>query len=154
MYKSRSKVSWFYVILMILFFVIGSFLLLIGGVTFMINKPLTDSCTAVTYGVVVSVDVDRDRIGTSRTWRARRYAAKVEPEDRSIFYNNSTITGGRTDHYYRKGERVEIYYDPSNPYTYYIQYANPVSEGGSLLAYGACLIVFGLGALVISKIKR
>lgn len=153
---SRRRSSWFSVIAVILFLVAGSFLMIMGCVVFMINKPLTDGCTAVTYGVVVSVDrvVDKSRegIATSRGVKLYRYVAKIEPEDKSIF-NSSTLTSGMSDHTYEKGERVEIHYDPSNPSSHYVQYANPSTDGIIYVVYGAILLFAGIAALVVRKIK-
>ena len=150
----RRKISWFSIITVILFFVAGSVFLLMGSISYIINKSATDGCTAVTYGVVVKVDrvLDKSRegIATSRGLKLYRKVAKVEPEDKSIF-NNSTLTSYKSDHSYEKGERVEIHYDPSNPYSYYIQYANPTTDGFLFILYGAILSFFGIVALVVHK---
>ncbi len=131
--------------LVILFLTIGPLVLGTGIYNYMSSKRLADKCTAITVGVVVNVEEE-----DAGRYRDSGYIAVVEPDDGSIF-NYTTLRSALTDHVYQEGERVVIKYDPSDSSTYFIQYAEFVSDGMITIIVGAFLTVFGLGVLVLYK---
>ena len=150
-YMFRKKNYWIGLCAAVLMLVVGIFLAIIGCVIFTLNKPVKDKCTAVTYGVVVSVSKTTQLTG----YRSREtyYVAQVKPDDRSIFNNDKLVTE-RTRYNYQKGERVEIHYDPVNSYPYYVQHAEPSTEGVYFIVIGAFVIFLGVAVFIGNKLNH
>lgn len=121
-----------------------------GTVEYRNGTRLERQCSSVAYGVVVDVEVEKQM---NRREVETSYIATVEPSDKSIF-GTSALTSDNTDFVYKKGLHVKIYYDPSDPSTYYIQYAEPVRNDMTLIIIGGVIFVVGVGMLVYYKTKR
>ena len=138
------------VYIMILFLVIGPFLMIWGGVNYMINNRVEDDCTSVTNGVVISVEMNK------RMWHKQwqiTYVATVKPNDDAIF-EEATIKSAKTNYAYEEGERVKIHYDPSDTSTYYIEHAAPTRGYITVVISGVVLLVIGLFIRGFIKIMK
>ena len=133
--------------IMIMFLILGPFMLIWGSVSYMTNYVNTSKCTATTYGVVVNVEEEVKRAQYSHS---TVYIATVEPIESGIF-NTSELRSCETDYAFKKDDRVRIYYDPSDPSSYYINFAEPTNQGTVLMFSGVAVTLLGLGFLGIYK---
>lgn len=146
----RSRIAWNSIWTVIILIVLGVFMLVGGGISYVSNKQITNRCTAVTYGIVTDVSIKRVR---KHRHTKTTYIATVDPEDRSIF-NSSGLRSDRTSYSYRKGEQVEINYDPLDPSTYYIQHADPSSSGMAMIITGSVITFMGIVIAFLRKAMR
>lgn len=135
---------------MITLLVTGLFMIIWGAVGSFISNPVTSKCTAVTYGIVTDVKVEKEH---SYRHTSTSYIATVEPEDSSIF-NRPSLVSGRSVHSYAKGDRIKIYYDPSDPLNNYIDHANPTTSNLAVTVAGAVLLFAGIAVYVGRRILR
>lgn len=113
---------------------------------------LRKNCTAVTSGTVVSVESHR------RNKKVTNYTADIEPDAPALFGGELLHAGKRygqvnNHHEYKKGDRVKIYFKPSDSSRYYIQYDKPAIWLLPWLA-AAAPVVFGLYVGVCALIKK
>ena len=121
-----------------------------GIAGYFISGQTTGKYTAVTYGVVTEVEMQKDiNYRTVET----SYIATVEPEESGIF-DTSYLVSGKTGYKYKEGQHVEINYDPSDPSKYYIQHSNPTSGYINLIIIGAIVLFMGTGICIVRKIMR
>lgn len=150
-FASRWENSFNPVWIMIVFLLIGPFLLILGSVGIIKNYETKHDSTSVAYGTVV--DVEEKRSSPVYGFAQTSYIATVEPEDDSIF-DSSELRSVRADYCYAMGERVRIYYDPSDPSTYYIQHADPIEGGRNQVIAGAVVLLLGIAVRFAIKICK
>ncbi len=133
--------------IMIMFLIVGPFVMLWGTINYIDQSQITRKCTAVTYGVVASVEMEEKMHDGNRE---RSYVATVKPIDSSIF-GKSEIVSSETSYAFTKEQYVEIKYDPSDPSTYYIVHADPATGDFNLIIAGGVMLFIGLGIYVVRK---
>ena len=147
---SRSYHALRPVLIMIILLLAGLFMIICGAVSSFFSNQVTSKCTAVTYGIVTDVKVEKEH---SYRHTRKSYIATVEPEDGSIF-NRPSLVSERSVHAYKPGDRIKIYYEPSDPLNNYIEYANPTTSNLAVTAAGAALLFTGIAIYVVRRILR
>ena len=147
---SRSYRALRPVLIMIILLLTGLFMIICGVVGILISNPFTSRCTAVTYGIVTDVKVEKEH---SYRHTSKSYIATVEPEDGSIF-NRPSLVSERSVHAYKPGDRIKIYYEPSDPLNNYIEYANPTTSNLAVAAAGGIILFTGIAVYVGRRILR
>ena len=120
-----------------IFLIVGSFLMIFGGVGLFTQNQSKSKCTAVTYGVVAKVELEKQSAFRDI------YSATVEPVDPTIFSGSKTITG-ETDEAFEKGKYVEIHYDPSDASHFYIENESPSERNLALVIAGGTMTLIGI----------
>ncbi|MBO4496501.1 MAG: DUF3592 domain-containing protein [Clostridiales bacterium] len=145
MFRIRDYYHPMWIVALVLY--IGLILLGHGTYDYINGDKMADICSSVATGVVVNSE--KHTIIEYET-RYIAYVATVEPKDSSIF-SSSRLRSTETDYAYQNGETVLIHYDPSDPSTYYIQYAEPTAGNLTQVVIGAVLIFLGLGFFAMYK---
>ena len=106
-------------------------------------------CSAIMTGTVVSVTSGTvKKNGTTYI----HYNARVEPDEKGVF-DYYALMSDNTLHKYAEGDKVNIYYDPKDTDTYYIQYAEPKKNIVAIVGIFS-IIMIPTALSVYCKLKR
>lgn len=119
-------------------------LLIIGIHDSIKGSKLVDNCTQPVTGVVSKVSSSRSRRSHRRT-----YKATVEYKVNEKSYKMTIKSSDE----FSKGEKVDLFYNPSEPSESYAIGYEPSSEG-SIISAILGIIVVGAGAILLPKLKK
>lgn len=129
----------------ILSFVIAAVCFIAGIFQFINYKRVTNACTESVTATVVDVDSKRVR---SRRSSHMEYRATVECEKNEA--GLSSVTSRYTRYKFDYGDTVQVYYDPNDTSTRYIEHAEP-ENGFALFVLTGILLVIGVVYVVRRK---